>query len=152
MKLHPTALTSTRTARDRGITRYVRRCRLITDSFVSVEERSSARRRGSDAEGTRGKQGAHGPGIVGVAGATIGYAASKLIKDTSQTPNFRRTAFLSGRRQVGVRGLAADPPHGGAGRPRAWVLASFGRCAASGRRSSEGLRMIDGRPQQGVKA
>jgi hypothetical protein len=25
----------------------------------------------------------------------VGYAASKLIKDTSQTPEFRRTAFLA---------------------------------------------------------
>jgi hypothetical protein len=41
------------------------------------------------------QQGVHGPGVVGVAGATIGYAASKLIKDTSQTPQFRRTAFLA---------------------------------------------------------
>ena len=31
----------------------------------------------------------------GIAGAAIGYAASKVIKDTSQTPEFRRTAFLA---------------------------------------------------------
>ena len=41
------------------------------------------------------KQGVHGPGVVGLVGPAIGYAASKLIKDTSQTPEFRRTAFLA---------------------------------------------------------